>query len=183
MEKSSTGPRLWLGRLNESLVSVELLNAMRPVLREWVDRDSGALSYRLTQVLTGHGCFGQYLARREQNTACHHCSDDRDTAQHTLLVCPAWIRQREALQATIRPDITLPAIVRAMLDSEHYWRAVEAFAEVVMSSKEEAERRREAEALDPQRRPRRRTRASQTWSRYPALAGELGATVWGCRRP
>ncbi|XP_041989257.1 uncharacterized protein LOC121740591 [Aricia agestis] len=136
---------------------------MRPVLREWVHRDSGALSYRLTQVLPGHGCFGQYImcdmARREQNTACHHCSDDRDTAQNTLLVCPAWSRQRAALQATIGTDITLPAIVRAMLDSQQSWRAVETFAEVVMSSKEEAERRREAEALGPRRRPRRRPRA------------------------
>ncbi|XP_041969241.1 uncharacterized protein LOC121726079 [Aricia agestis] len=129
------------------------------ILREWVDRDSGALTYRLTQVLTGHGCFGQYLcdmARRDQNTACHHCNDDRDTAQHTLLVCPAWSSQRAALQATIGPDITLPAIVRAMLDSQHFWRAVETFAESVMSSKEEAECRREAEAHDPRRRPRRR---------------------------
>ncbi|XP_041985030.1 uncharacterized protein LOC121737420 [Aricia agestis] len=122
---------LWLDRLNESPVSVDLLGAIRPALREWVDRDSGALTYRLTQVLTGHGCFGQYLcdmARREQNTACHHCNDDRDTAQHTLLVCPAWSSQRATLQATIGPNITLPAIVRAMLDSQHFWRAVETFA-------------------------------------------------------
>ncbi|XP_041977482.1 uncharacterized protein LOC121731874 [Aricia agestis] len=134
---------------------------MRPVLREWADREGGALTYRLTQVLTGHGCFGRYLcdiARREQTTACHHCDDERDTAQHTLLACPAWNEQRAALQAAVGDDISLPVIVRAMLSSENSWRAVATFAEEVMSAKEESERRREAESLDPRRRPRRRQR-------------------------
>ncbi|XP_041969323.1 uncharacterized protein LOC121726158 [Aricia agestis] len=152
---------LWEERLLEPRVSVDLIGAIRPVFREWVDRKKGALSFRLTQVLTGHGCFGRYLCEivgREETTRCHHCDDERDTAAHTLTACPSWTRQRAALTAAIGPDLSLPALVSAMLGSEQNWRDVEKFAEEVISNKEEAERDRERRALDPlrRRRPRRR---------------------------
>ncbi|XP_041977427.1 uncharacterized protein LOC121731828 [Aricia agestis] len=149
----------WEERLAEPRVSVDLILAIRPVFREWLGRKNGALSFRLTQVLTGHGCFGRYLceiAGREETTRCHHCGEDRDTAAHTLTACPSWILQRAALTAAIGQDISLPTMVRAMLRSELEWKAVENFAEEVIAAKEEAEREREREALDPRRR--RRTR-------------------------
>jgi hypothetical protein len=42
--------------------------------------------YRVTQVLTRHGCFGKYLHQigREVTTRCHHCDERVDLAQHTL---------------------------------------------------------------------------------------------------
>lgn len=153
---------LWAGRLQEPRSSANLVQAIRPVFQEWLARKHGALSFRLTQVLTGHGCFGRYLCEitnREDTTRCHHCDDDRDTAEHTVSACPAWTRQRAALEAAIGYDLSLPAIVKAMVGSEQDWRAVEHFAEEVISAKEEAERMREREALDPRRRPRRRRRA------------------------
>ncbi|XP_041981665.1 uncharacterized protein LOC121735065 [Aricia agestis] len=155
----------WEERLAEPRVSVDLILAIRPVFREWLGRKNGALSFRLTQVLTGHGCFGRYLceiAGREETTRCHHCGEDRDTAAHTLTACPSWIPQRAALTAAIGQDISLPAMVRAMLRSELEWKAVENFSEEVIAAKEEAERDREREALDPQRRRRpRRQRVIQ----------------------
>ncbi|XP_032687427.1 uncharacterized protein LOC116851766 [Odontomachus brunneus] len=67
------------------------IEAIRPCLLEWVDRGHGGLNFHLTQVLTGHGCFGEYLCRigKERTTHCHHCAADRDTAQHTLAECQA----------------------------------------------------------------------------------------------
>ncbi|XP_041986188.1 uncharacterized protein LOC121738291 [Aricia agestis] len=149
-------------RLQEPQVSVNLVLAIRPVLRDWISRETGALSFRLTQVLTGHGCFGRYLCEivgREETPSCHHCDADRDTAEHTLTACPSWSGQRTALRAVIGNDISLPALIRSMLCGEEEWRAVEHFAEEVMTAKEEAERTREREALDSRRRPRRRRRA------------------------
>ena len=35
-----------------------------PNIKEWVLRDHGSMEYRLTQGLSGHGCFGVYLAKR-----------------------------------------------------------------------------------------------------------------------
>ncbi|XP_041984061.1 uncharacterized protein LOC121736742 [Aricia agestis] len=109
-------------------------------------------------MLTGHGCFGQYLcqiARRESDTRCHYCFNEMDTAEHTLSTCPSWTEQRAALTAAIGVDLSLPSIIRAMLSSEIAWQAVNDFAQDVITAKEEAERRREREAFDPLRRPRR----------------------------
>ena len=39
------------------------VEAIRPVLEDWLERRHGSLSFRVTQVLPGHGCFGKYLCR------------------------------------------------------------------------------------------------------------------------
>ncbi|XP_041986336.1 uncharacterized protein LOC121738390 [Aricia agestis] len=158
-EASERSLDLWAERLQEPLVSVALIEAIRPLFKEWVKRRHGALSFHLTQMLTGHDCFGRYLcqiARRESDTRCHHCLNEMDTAEHTLSTCPSWTEQRAALTAAIGVDLSLPSIIRAMLTSEIAWQAVNDFAQDVITAKEEAERRREREAFDPLRRPRRR---------------------------
>ncbi|XP_047994441.1 uncharacterized protein LOC125232725 [Leguminivora glycinivorella] len=128
--------------------------AVRPVLKEWVERKYGAPSFHLTQLLTGHGCFGWYLCERvgrEPTTACHHC-DRRavDTAQHTREECPAWDEPRAALFTVIGGDLSLPALIRHMLSSEEEWEAVTTFSVVVMTQKEAAEKVRELSAAEGQ---------------------------------
>ncbi|XP_045542466.1 uncharacterized protein LOC123723531 [Papilio machaon] len=121
-------------------------------------REHGAVTFRLAQVLTGHGCFGSYLCRigREPSAQCHHCADcPADTAEHTLAECPAWALQRQDLVAVVGPDLSLPAVVQRMTESDRAWRAVQTFCEVVISQKEEAERLREASSQDPIRSRRR----------------------------
>ncbi|XP_076764834.1 uncharacterized protein LOC143431782 [Xylocopa sonorina] len=68
----------------------DLPELLREALR-WVDRSHGRLTFRTTQVLTGHGCFGKYLCRigREVTGICHHCDGLGDTAQHTPEWCQA----------------------------------------------------------------------------------------------
>ncbi|XP_072938863.1 uncharacterized protein [Epargyreus clarus] len=119
------------------------------------DRRHGSLTFRLVQVLSGHGCFGKYLcriARREPTTQCHHCSSDEDTAQHTLEECPAWDSQRRVLVAAVGPDLSLPAVVKAIVVSAGSWKAVKSFCEEVISQKEAAEREREKYSDLPIRR-------------------------------
>lgn len=48
---------------NPDLPGQWTVEAIRPCLLEWVDRARGGLSFHLTQVLSGHGCFGDYLCR------------------------------------------------------------------------------------------------------------------------
>lgn len=82
----------WQEELAHARAGLRAVEAIRPVLVEWADRRHGGLTFRLVQVLTGLGCFGEYLhdkARRKATTRCHHCVEDRDTAQHTLEHCPA----------------------------------------------------------------------------------------------
>ena len=120
------------------------------------------LTYRVTQVITGHGCFGEYLhrIRKEATARCHHCDASVDSAQHTLEFCPAWARPRRDLIAEIGWDLSPPAILAALLASERGRRAVTSFCEQVMLRKVAAERARVRssypERIDRRGRGRRR---------------------------
>lgn len=140
----------WHERLATPSAGLRTVEAVRPVLKAWLKRKHGSLTFRLTQVLTAHGCFGEYLhrvARREPTPACHHCGVcDVDTAQHTLEECSAWEGPRRALVAEIGVDLSLPTVVAAMVGSERCWQAMVSFCETVISQKEAAERDREVDA-------------------------------------
>ncbi|KAJ0169141.1 hypothetical protein K1T71_014949 [Dendrolimus kikuchii] len=132
--------------------------AIRPHLSRWVSRNRGTLTYRMVQILTGHGCFGKYLHRvagREPNPECKHCGAPLDTAVHTLVECAAWGPQRHVMESVAGRIDSLQSMVTAMLRSEDNWAAVASFCEAVMLQKEVAEREREEDALaDPVRRRR-----------------------------
>ncbi|KAL0883424.1 hypothetical protein ABMA27_016806 [Loxostege sticticalis] len=141
----------WQSRLGNGRAGRRTVTAISPVLREWVRRTHGRLTYRATQILSGHGCFGAFLCQigREESASCHHCSCDEDTAQHTLGTCPAWARERGVLVAAVGHDLTLRAVVAQMVECKEKWQAVLTFCETVVSQKEAAEREREASADAP----------------------------------
>ncbi|XP_011872324.1 PREDICTED: uncharacterized protein LOC105564510 [Vollenhovia emeryi] len=120
-------------------------------MEEWLDRSWARASYRTSQVLTGHGCFGGYLRRigKEVTPGCHHCDEEVDDAQHTLETCPAWAVQRSRLREVVGDDLSIEAVVEASVQSEDAWNAFATYCEGVMLLKEEAERIRRGEA-DPQ---------------------------------
>lgn len=154
----------WSERLEEPSAGRWTIEAVQPILSEWLDRAHGSLSFRLVQVLTGHGCFGKYLcqiARREPTTACHHCGCDEDTASHTLVECEAWVVERSALVAVVGRDLSLPALIKSMLENETSWDEVVTFCDSVMSQKEAAEREREITSNLPIRS--RRARRGRRW--------------------
>ncbi|XP_067208484.1 uncharacterized protein [Linepithema humile] len=67
---------------------------------------------------------------------------------HLTQECEAWEGERRALTAVVGEDLSLPALMRAMLEVEDKWKAVSSFCNSVMSQKEEAERRRRGEAAE-----------------------------------
>lgn len=137
----------WL--LNPAINGSRVIAAIYPIMEDWVGRRWGGLSYRATQLITGHGCFGQYLCRigRDPSAECQHCpSAAVDTAQHTLAECEAWAEERSGLMRVVGNDLSLPAIMRRALNNEDAWRAFLGFAENVLSRKESAERIRRGEA-------------------------------------
>ncbi|XP_011068801.1 PREDICTED: uncharacterized protein LOC105154779 [Acromyrmex echinatior] len=109
-----------------------IVKAILPCLEEWVDRGWGGLSFHATQVLTGHGCFEEYLCRigKEPTTRYRHCDEDRDTAQHTLEACSAG--ERGVLVREIKEDLSLPAVVKEIVGRESAWRAFSSFCDRVM---------------------------------------------------
>ncbi|XP_018347845.1 PREDICTED: uncharacterized protein LOC108751870 [Trachymyrmex septentrionalis] len=114
-------------------------------LENWVGRAHGDLTYRITQVLTGHGVIESYLYRIgwRESPICLFCRAAVDTAAHTLLFCPAWVEQRRGLLEHVGVCRTLRAVVRAIVRSSDAWSIFAEFCEVVMRRKEEDERARE----------------------------------------
>ncbi|XP_045541855.1 uncharacterized protein LOC123723316 [Papilio machaon] len=108
---------LWVDGLAGAEHGVRTIQAIRPRLHQWSVRKYGSLTFRITQVLSGHGCFGRYLCRigREETASCHGCGAEEDTAQHTLEVCTAWSNERRTLVTEIGGDLSLPSVIDAML--------------------------------------------------------------------
>lgn len=115
-------------------------------LRLWVRRSHGGLSFHLTQMLSGHGCFSAYLVKigKETSQTCRHCGAGDDDAAHTIFDCTAWSEDRDRLKDGLRVnDISTGNMVQTMLDSREGWAAWADFARSVMSKKEDEERVRQ----------------------------------------
>lgn len=135
----------WRTDLDRAEMGGYTISAILPVLTKWLEKKRGPLSFRLVQVITGHGCFGKYLhrIRREPTPACHHCQGDNDDAAHTLAACPAWAEERRHLVAAFGTDLGLPEVIKKAVDDLDKWTVLTRFCGVVMRLKEEAERARE----------------------------------------
>lgn len=150
-----------------STAGKQTIGAILPHFERWVDRKRGELNFHLVQVLTGHGCFGEYLHRvagREESPRCHGCGAAVDDVRHTLEVCLAWGPQRHNLVAIVGNDLSLPTIISTMLDSERSWEAMASFCKSVMAQKEAAERERENDPSAPNIRRRRAGRARRRYA-------------------
>ena len=76
----------WKRELTSRAAEKMAIGAILHKWEEWAEGGPDALTYRITQILTGHVCFGEYLRRigAERTASCHHCDAELDTAQHTL---------------------------------------------------------------------------------------------------
>jgi hypothetical protein len=120
------------------------VRAVLPSWEAWKIRRGVPLTYRMTQILTGHGVFGEFLLRirREVTSTCHHCKEGEDTTLHTLESCPAWEEPRRILRMEIGARISPEALVEAILRDRREYSAVRVFCERVMLAKEWSERER-----------------------------------------
>lgn len=79
-------------RLWEEATKSRWTRELLPDVNRWL-RAPVILTFHLTQVLTGHGCFKSYLfrMRRANNPYCVYCPDPQeDTVEHTVFECPRW---------------------------------------------------------------------------------------------
>ncbi|XP_020298935.1 uncharacterized protein LOC109863151 [Pseudomyrmex gracilis] len=107
----------WEQLLSEPDVDAqEVVRVVRPHLQVWLDNGVGRLTYRMTQVLTGHGCFGEYLCRirRESTTQCYKCGAASDSVEHTVEDCPQWAPERREQVAKIGKDLSLEAVMKVL---------------------------------------------------------------------
>jgi hypothetical protein len=117
-----------------------------PDVRAWCARSHGlTTNFHLTQFLSGHGCFGQYLhrIRKADTPRCVDCQSPVDDAEHTFFACDRWWRRRMELKATIDDPFTPETVVGKMLESRSNWTAVDQFVKEVLTTKEAEERERQ----------------------------------------
>ena len=157
---------LWQTRW-ESSTKGEWTRRVIPNVRRWIERTVVVVpsTFHMTQALTNHGCFQQYLARmdRAPSAACNHCAGNSDTAEHTLFVCEHWTGHRAELESRLGHQSTaadLPEIlcgpdfdvlpadpeerVILLAEADERLRLFYKMVESIMSLKEEEERARQA---------------------------------------
>ncbi|KAE9525570.1 hypothetical protein AGLY_014097, partial [Aphis glycines] len=117
-----------------------------PDVRAWCARSHGlTTNFHLTQFLSGHGCFGQYLhrIRKLDNPGCVDCLAPVDDAEHAFFRCDRWWRRRMELKAAINDPFTPETVVGKMLESRSNWTAVVQFVKEVLTQREAEERERQ----------------------------------------
>ena len=122
-----------------------------PSLEEWYNRKHGSTDYRLTQLLSGHGCFEAFLHMfgRRLSPRCIHCEDGNDDiAEHTFFHCKRWEEERTSVERVIGP-LTKDNLVKKALESDDNWELIRNLAKVILKAKEERERENERLALLP----------------------------------
>jgi len=119
-------------------------------LELWIGRKYGNLDFHTTQMITGHGYFGQYLHKfkRRQSPACVDCGAPSGDAEHTLFLCDRWWQKRRQLEVILEADMVPETIVRKMLENKNKWKAVKEFVDKVLATKEEEERAAEKAAAN-----------------------------------
>lgn len=126
-----------------------------PRLEDWMARSFGELTFHVSQILTGHGCFSKFLYKigRRANSMCDLCGEEIDDVLHVLRECPVWDPERMRMRRVlgIERRFNMSDIVDSILESREKWFSFSAFVEKAMRDKEEEERKRErtSEASQP----------------------------------
>ena len=96
-----------------------------PNIEKWTTRKHGELNYHLTQFLTGHGGYRQYLHRfgHDDSPLCRTCGETEDV-EHVFTKCPRFLEERRPLPTTPNGGIVAENIVDEMLRSEETWNTV-----------------------------------------------------------
>jgi len=116
-------------------------------VKKWSTRKHGMVDFHTTQMLTGHGCFGEYLHRfrRLVDPKCVDCLFQRDDAEHAIFHCDRWWSLRRALEVDIGMQFEPDTVVDAMLQSKGKWNTIQKFLNKILSMREEEERKRQQE--------------------------------------
>jgi len=124
---------------------VRTKDAIMPSLEKWYNRSYGTTSFYITQIITGHGCFKEFLhkIKKADSPVCDFCSAGQDSAQHTLEFCNKWNKERSILMNGIGCNLDLNSIIGIILENAENWACFSRFCTDVLRRKEEAEREEE----------------------------------------
>ena len=106
-----------------------------PNLKNWLERKHGDVDYYLTQFLSGHGGFKQYLHRfgLDDRPFCPFCTDDSiQDSRHVFFVCPRFDIERGLLNTQLSDRISVERITQIMVGSQAHWDSIAKYVKLIL---------------------------------------------------
>lgn len=112
-----------------------------PNVGRWLNRPHGEVDYWLTQALSGHGTFNQYLFRfgKRESPECRYCSNE-DTAEHTLFDCVRWDEARNLYRLETGQNFRLENMKECLISKHTKWDRMYQTVRLIIETKERDER-------------------------------------------
>lgn len=97
-----------------------------PNIQMWVDRKIGEVNFHLTQFMSGHGCYRQYLHRigYAGSPYCPECDEIEETPEHVVFECTRFAEERTEMFTQVGIELNAGNVVSEMIKSEMAWNAV-----------------------------------------------------------
>ena len=126
--------RRWQGEWNGAEYG-RWTHQLIPDVTAWLNRKHGEVDFFLTQLLSGHGFFRQYLHKRRfaSSAQCPECGSTEQTAEHILFVCSRFEEVRRETLEAVEVHVTVDNLASEMCRDEHTWLAVCRFAKYTMT--------------------------------------------------
>lgn len=109
-----------------------------PDVISWYRIEHGETNYYLTQLLSGHGYFQEYLHRmgKTESPRCIYGDGRIDDAQHTFFECPRWREERHVLERDLNVEaVTTENFQGIMMSSASNWTCMATFARRLLLTK------------------------------------------------
>lgn len=124
----------WQKRWDELKERGQWTKRLLPSLSCWINCGHRRTNFVLTQVLSGHGSFGEYTRRiGKTSEECRYCGV-RDTTEHAIYSCPRWERERIATENSVGP-LTPETTIDILTKSPESWKAYEDYATKIMKER------------------------------------------------
>lgn len=107
-----------------------------PSIKKWIERPHGEVNFHMTEFLSGHGGFREYLHRigRAVSPNCTHCVQVIETPEHVFFECPRFLEDRKELHKLVGPGIRAETLIEAMCNDKATWDLVNSLIYRIMNS-------------------------------------------------
>lgn len=123
----------WQEEWNKS-VKGRWTHRLIPSIKDWINRPHGEVNFHMTEFLSGHGGFREYLHRikRAASPDCPACSQVVETPEHVLFECPRFTGERQELFKHVDPGVTPDNLIETMCREKSSWDAVDQMINKIM---------------------------------------------------
>jgi hypothetical protein len=110
-----------------------------PSIEKWIDRPHGEINFHMTEFLSGHGGFREYLHRigRVASPNCSQCLTVIESPEHVFFECPRFMNSRQELYRRVGEVLRVETLVQAMCSDKATWAAVNSLVSEIMNSLQE----------------------------------------------